>query len=296
VARILVAGCGYVGSALAAQLAADGSTVFGLRRRAAPLPAGVVPLAADLADAASLHAVLAGVEHGGIDAVVYAASADRGDDEAYRRAYVEGLGHVLDWAVAQGMRPPCVLFTSSTAVYAQQDGSWVDEDSATEPVHFSGRRMLEAEGLLAASGVPGVALRLGGIYGPGRTRLVESVRTGRARIRPGPPRWTNRIHRDDAAGALRHLVTRALSGEPLGRVYVGVDDEPADEAEVLHWLAARLGVPEPGSAPEEVAPSGRGASNKRCRNTRLRRSGYDFRFPSFREGYGALLAEPAPTR
>jgi nucleoside-diphosphate-sugar epimerase len=226
------------------------------------------------------------VEHGGIDAVVYAAAADRADDEAYRRAYVEGLANVLAWADAQGMRPPRVFFTSSTAVYAQQDGAWVDEDSPTEPTHFSGTRMLEAERLLADAG--GVALRLGGIYGPGRTRLVEGVRAGRATIAPGPPRWTNRIHRDDAAGALRHLIGRALAGAPLDPVYVGVDDEPADDATVLRWLAERLGAPAPAVAPAGEAPRGRGG-NKRCRNARLRAAGYRFAYPSFREGYAALI-------
>lgn len=287
-ARILVAGCGYVGSELARRLVADGHVAFGLRRSAGPLPEGVQAIAADLCDRAALQDALAEVEHGGIDAVVYAAAADRGDDEAYRRAYVEGLANVLAWAEAQGMRPPRVLFTSSTAVYAQQDGSWVDEDSPTEPTHFSGTRMLEAERLVAGSG--GVALRLGGIYGPGRTRLIDGVRAGRATLHPGPPRYTNRIHRDDAAGALRHLVGCALAGATLDPVYVGVDDDPADEAEVLRWLAQRLGVPPPPVAAEDDAPPARArGGNKRCRNARLRATGYAFSYPTFRDGYAALL-------
>lgn len=292
-ARILVAGCGYVGTELARRLAADGHAVFALRRSPGALPPGVQPIAVDLCDRAALRAALGAVEHGGIDAVAYTAAADRSDDEAYRRAYVDGLAHVLAWADAQGMRPPRVLFTSSTAVYAQQDGAWVDEDSPTEPAHFSGQRMLEAEGLLAAAG--GTALRLGGIYGPGRTRLIESVRAGRAVIRPGPPRYGNRIHRDDAAGALRHLIERGLAGAPLEPIYVGVDDEPADEAEVLRWLAQRLGAPPPPVAADGDASSGRArGGNKRCRNARLRASGYVLAWPTFREGYGALIDATRP--
>jgi nucleoside-diphosphate-sugar epimerase len=289
VARVLVAGCGYLGSEAAARLAAEGHVVFGLRRRPDALPHGVSPLAADLTDAPALHAVLAGIEHGGIDAAIYAAAAERGDDEAYRRAYVDGLRNLLTWAAAQGMRPPHVFFTSSTAVYAQRDGGWVDEESPTEPGHFAGARMLEAEAALRASGLGTTALRLGGLYGPGRTRLLERVRSGAAPIRPGLARYTNRIHRDDAAGALCHLVGLALAGQELAPVYLGVDDEPADEAVVLRWLAERLGAPEPPLAAEAPEPSGRDASNKRCRNARLRASGYRFRYPSFREGYGALI-------
>jgi nucleoside-diphosphate-sugar epimerase len=150
--------------------------------------------------------------------------------------------------------------------------------------------MLEAERLLASAA--GVALRLGGIYGPGRTRLIDGVRAGRATIRPGPPRWTNRIHRDDAAGALRHLIGCALAGAALEAVYVGVDDEPADDAVVLRWLSQRLGAPPPPGA-DDAAPPGR-SGNKRCRNARLRATGYAFAYPSFREGYGALIDATSP--
>ena len=295
-ARILIAGCGYVGSAVSLRLLADGHAVFGLRRQPQGLPDGVQPIAADLCDAASLRAALGAVEHGGIDAVVYAAAADRGDEESYRRVYVDGLRNIVDWAGMQGMRPPHVFFTSSTAVYAQTDGEWVDETSATDPTQFSGRLMLEAETLLERSAGGATAVRLGGIYGPGRTRLIDNVRAGRASIRDGTPRWTNRIHRDDAAGVLHHLLARAQANEHLGAVYIGVDDEPAAEADVLRWLAARLGVAAPAVAPAGdlgQPPTGRAASNKRCRNQRLRASGYAFRYPSYRAGYGALIEEAA---
>jgi len=291
-ARMLVAGCGYVGTALARRLVADGHTVFGLRRQPEGLPAGIHPIAADLCDRTSLRSALATVEHGGIDAVVYAAAAGRGDAQSYRRIYVDGLRNVVEWAGAQGMRPPHMLFTSSTAVYAQSDGEWVDESSATEPTQFSGTLMLEAESLLAGAAHGGTVVRLGGIYGPGRTRLIDTVRTGRASIRAGAPHWTNRIHREDAAGALHHLLTCLLENVPVDSVYIGVDDEPADEADVLRWLATKLGVQLPSVAAEEdpgLARTGRAATNKRCRNRRLRESGYDFRFPTYREGYGALI-------
>ncbi len=278
--RVLVAGCGYVGTALGLALAADGHTVFGLRRRAAALPAPLVPVSADLTDAASLAGLPAD-----LDAVVYAAAAGGRSEAAYRVAYVDGLGNLLE-ALAAAARPPRrVLFTSSTSVYGQEDGSWVDEGSPTEPRGFTGRLVLEGEGCVAAGPIPGVVLRLGGIYGPGRTRLLESVRRGEARATPG---WTNRIHRDDAAGALRHLLGVA-DPAPL---YVGVDCEPAERPAVLAWLAERLGVAAPPREPASAGGGGRGGS-KRCRNARLLASGYAFRYPTFREGYAALLEEQA---
>lgn len=279
--RCLIAGCGYLGSALAERLARRGHEVFGLRRRPAGLPAGVTPVAADLGDPAALAAALPG----DLDAVVYAAAADSRDPADYRRAYPDGLGHLLDALPEPG---PRVLFTSSTSVYGQDDGSWVDEDSPTEPPSETGRILLEAEARLAGSGRPGATLRLGGLYGPGRTRLIESVRSGAARIPAGEAVPTNRIHRDDAAGALDHL----LNLPAVDPVYLGVDDDPADLGTVLRWMAQRLGVPEPPLAEpgDGAGAAGRGRRmRKRCRNGRLRGSGYAFTYPSFREGYDSIL-------
>jgi uncharacterized iron-regulated protein/nucleoside-diphosphate-sugar epimerase len=283
---VLIAGCGYVGTALGEQLARHGHEVFGLRRRPDGLPDAIRPLAADLSRPETLRALPPR-----IDLVFYTAAASAGDDDAYRAAYVDGVRHLLE---ALSARPPRrVLFTSSTGVYAQQDGEWVDEDSPTEPDGFSGKRLLEGEALLAGSDIESVVLRLGGIYGPGRTRLIESVRSGRATVRRAPPVFTNRIHRDDCAGALAHL---AFLPAPAA-CYLGVDSEPAEQAEMLAWMAQRLGVAPPREVgPDEAAAptlpgagTRRGGSNKRCRNDRLLASGYRFRFPSYREGYDAVL-------
>jgi nucleoside-diphosphate-sugar epimerase len=162
----------------------------------------------------------------------------------------------------------------------------VDETSETLPREFSGRRLLEGEELLVRGPFAATVVRMAGIYGPGRTRLIHQVRRGEAVCQTPEPRYTNRIHRDDCAGVLQHLM-RLSSPEAL---YLGVDNEPADQAEVLRWLARQLGSPSPRS--ESRMPSGRESqSNKRCRNSRLLQSGYSFRYPTFREGYKAMLAE-----
>jgi nucleoside-diphosphate-sugar epimerase len=267
--RVLIAGCGYVGSALAAELVARGDEVQGLKRTPEGLPDGVVPVVADVTDRSTLARVPAD-----LDAVVYAVSADRRDEAAYRAAYVDGLANVL------GATGPVarVIHVSSTAVYGQTDGSWVDEDSPTEPSGFSGRTLLEGEGLARRAG--GTVLRLAGIYGPTRTRLVDQVRSGQATC-PPQVRYTNRIHRDDCAGALAHLLRL---GAP-DAVYNAADDDPAERCEVLTWLADQLGAPTPRLAAE---PSARGG-NKRISNRRLTASGYDLHYPSFRDGYAAML-------
>jgi nucleoside-diphosphate-sugar epimerase len=287
VARVLIAGCGDVGTALGLLLAADGHEVFGLRRNPDRLPAPIRPLAGDLGDPASLGAIPDGVE-----LVVYTAAADRFDDAAYRRAYVDGVAHLLGALRTRDAPVRRFLFTSSIAVYAQTDGGWVDETSPAEPAGFSGRRVLEGERLALAGPVPAVVLRLAGIYGPGRTRLLDRVRSGEATCPEGAPRWTNRIHRDDCAGAARHLLGLAQP-DPM---WLGVDQEPAPECAVLDWLADRLGVPPPRRVPRDDRAAGRPETSKRCSSRKLLASGYVFRYPTFREGYAALVDGPRPHR
>jgi nucleoside-diphosphate-sugar epimerase len=280
--RVLIAGCGYVGSALGRRLCDAECEVFGLRRTTVGLADGILPVAADLSESATLRAIPSR-----LDAVVYTAAADGFSEAAYNAAYVQGLRNLLHALAEQEQSPRRILFTSSTAVYGQNEGEWVDEMSPTEPQGFAGRCLLEGERLLLTCRYPSLVVRLGGVYGPGRTRLIESVRSGTARLREGPPRYTNRIHRDDCAGVLAHLLGLAAP-KPM---YLGVDCEPADEAVVLGWLAERLGVSPPQSGTGRGTPNGRSRGNKRATNDRLLASGYRFLFPTFREGYGALLQE-----
>lgn len=233
------------------------------------MPEGALPLVADLTDPESLKVVR---HAGSIRQVVYCASADARTDEAYERAYVRGLDNVLDAVDARLVER--VIFTASTAVYHQQEG-WVDESSPTEPTSFTGRRLLEAERLLHEFPATTISLRLAGIYGPGRTRMVRNVEQGSL----GTNRYTNRIHRDDCAGVLEHL----LSVESPALVYVGVDADPAPLSDVAAFIAERLGV-----APPVLAGSPTG---KRCRNTALIDSGYRFEVPSYRDGYGEIVDE-----
>jgi nucleoside-diphosphate-sugar epimerase len=280
VARVLIAGYGYVGAALGQALAEESHGVWGLCRRQVPLPEGVLPIVADLGLAASLSDLPPDLDY-----VFYMASPGGSDDALYRAAYVQGLSNLLEALERQGHRPTRIFFVSSTAVYAQRRGEWVDESSPAEPVHFSGRRLLEGERILFDGPFAGTAVRFAGIYGPRRTRLIESVRTGRAVWRKSPPQWTNRIHRDDCAGVLKHL----MQLERLEDIYLGVDREPAAQVDVLLWLAGVLGAPQPRAvrARDPELPAMRG--NKRCRNDRLLASGYRFRYPTYREGYRAVL-------
>ncbi|MNQ91295.1 NAD dependent epimerase/dehydratase family protein [compost metagenome] len=279
---LLIAGCGDVGTRLGLRLAAVGWTVHGLRRAVEQLPAPILAVAGDLQADGCPPAWPAG----GLDYLVYCAAASVADEAGYRAAYVDGLRRVLGWLAQHGQAPRRLLFVSSSSVYAQQGGEWIDETSPAEASGFSGRIMREAEQLALASGIATSVVRLTGLYGPGREWLLNQVRQG-YRVASEPPLYGNRIHVDDAAGLLACLLQADARGLVLEDCYIGVDDEPAPLHEVVAWLRGQLGV----SHWAEQATVRR-AGSKRCSNARARALGWAPEYPSYREGYAAVLAQP----
>jgi nucleoside-diphosphate-sugar epimerase len=271
---VVLAGCGDLGIRVGQRLAATGYRVLGLRRHPERLPAPIAGQAVDLRRAVpSLPP--------DTDLVLVALTADAHTTEAYRDTYVTGLRHVLDATERDVPVPPHTLLVSSTAVYGVGDGRWIDEDTPAAPASPTGGVLREAEDLLAARLPEATVLRLAGLYGPGRGTLLAGVREGTATI-PARPLYTNRIHRDDAAAAITHLLTRVAEPDPT---YLGVDHQPVERAALLRFLADELGVPHPPVA-EATSPRGRG---KRLRGRRLRETGFTFAYPTYREGYRALI-------
>ena len=261
---VLVAGAGDVGQRLARRLAGAGRETITLRRReAAPSP-GIRALRADLATGDGLERLPRT-----LGALVFCAAPDRRDEVAYRALYLDGLRRLLDASDAAR-----VVFVSSTAVYAEDAGEWVDESTPPRPPAFNGQVLLDTETALAAH-PGGITLRLSGLYGPGRESLLRRARAGE----PGGHRWGNRIHVEDAAAALAHL----LELETPRALYLGNDDHPARDAEVLAWVRACEGLP-------AVAPLPGPDTGRRVNNARLRAEGWAPAFPDYRAGYGPLLA------
>ncbi|WP_166362347.1 SDR family oxidoreductase [Pseudomonas akapageensis] len=280
---VLIAGCGDVGSRLARRLMSENWQVFGLRRNISRLPEGVLGIAGDL----FAPVCPATWPSGQIDYLVYCAAASVHDEAGYRAAYLEGLAHVFGWLGQHAQCPRRVLFVSSSSVYGQQQGEWIDETSATLPSGFSGRLMLEAERLALNSGHAASVVRLTGIYGPGRESFMNNVRQG-YRVAVEPPLYGNRIHVEDAAGLLACLLQADSRGEVLDDCYIGVDDDPAALADVVAWLRERMGVTE-WAAEASVRRTG----SKRCSNARARALGWVPQYPSYQEGYAAILEERA---
>ncbi|MEW9624024.1 NAD-dependent epimerase/dehydratase family protein [Rhodanobacter geophilus] len=272
--RILLAGCGDLGLRVAARLLAQGHETWALRRTPPPQGGpGLRWLGADLAQPHTLGGLPAGITR-----VVYLPAPDARDKAAYRALFVDGLRHLLEALDGRALRQ--VLLVSSSAVYGEHDGDWVDEDTPPAPAGFNGALLLEAEQWLAAQAVPSTVLRLAGLYGPGRLQLVERLRGGALRVPREVPHWANRIHVDDAAAAVAHLLRLPVPG-PL---YLGVDDTPLPLDELYDFLAQLVDAPPP---PEGPAPAGVGS--KRLSNARLRASGWMPQWPDARDGYAALL-------
>lgn len=245
--RIAVLGCGYVGAQFARLAASRGHDVLGVVRSAE---------SRDRLRAEGLRAEAFDIVSGDwsalpgrFDAVVYAASTGGGGPEAYALAYDLGVRRALDWARAVGAGK--FVFTSSTGVYRQDDGSVVDEDAEvggtpTADAILAGERAVLASGLPCAR-----VLRFGGLYGPGRHHLVDQLRRGENIIGGRTDHFINYLHRDDAASA----VLAALTAGPVGaRAYNVGDGHPVTKAELARWIARRLGGPEP--VFDAAAPAG----------------------------------------
>lgn len=283
--RVLIIGCGYVGLPLGAELVRQGHDVFGLRRSDAALlkAAGITPLLADITQPGQLEML----PHD-FDWVVNTVASGGGTVEDYRRTYLEGSRRLVDWLATHP--PRTYVYTSSTSVYGQNDGSWVDETSPAEPPAETARVLVETEKLLLEAArkknFPAVVLRVAGIYGPTRGYWLKQFQKGEARIEGEGARYLNMIHRDDVVGCL----IAALKNGCRGEIYNAADNEPASQRDFFGWLATELGQSMPPSVPENLEARKRGATNKRVSNQKLRRElGYDFTFPTFREGYAGLL-------
>jgi len=276
--KILLVGYGDLARRLTPGLLADGCTVSALRRSPGAV-AGVRMFTGDCRDPQLLAKALAGQ-----DAVVVTLTPGGFSERDYRDTYVAGAGALAGGIAAAARRPGLVLWASSTSVYGEDGGEWVDEGSAARPRGFSGRCLLAAEAIIGDLPVPAAVVRFSGIYGPGRNHLLEAVRSGRC-APAEPVKWTNRIHSDDCAAVLRHLLERSRAGVSLAPLYLGTDCLPVPLHEVQQWLAAQMGVPV-GGGDDERGPS---RGNRRCSNALLLATGYRFQYPTYREGYGAQL-------
>jgi len=271
--RILIAGCGDLGERAAHLLLKQGDEVYAVRRHPPGSDDGIRWLAADLTCPETLAALPPGITQ-----LVYAPAPRAREPEAYRAVYVKGLHHVLEALDVASLKR--VLFVSSSGVYGEHGDEWVNELTPPAPQGFSGQVLWEAEQWLSNQPIEAVVLRLAGLYGPGKLQLIDRLRAGQARAPREQRHWANRMHVDDAAAAIVHLL--ALRNPQ--QVYVGVDDTPLPLDVLYDHLAALAGAP-----PVIDGPAPVGIGSKRLSNARLRASGFQLRWPDSRVGYAECL-------
>lgn len=262
----LLVGCGRLGADIGLRLAALGHHVAGIRRQAELVPAPIIGIGADLTRGVPTLPAL----DLGLLAVVLTARPRT--EASYRATYLDGVQRALDALDAQDARPQRAVLVSSTAVNGDADGV-VTEATPPAPADAPAQVLLEAERVFLDRVPTGTVLRLSGLYGGGTPRMVEEVRAGEVR---DPHRWTNRIHRSDAAAAAVHLLTQVDHPSP---VHLGTDDEPALRGDVVAHLAQRLGLP---PLPPADPAQGHG---KRISNALLRSTGWAPQYPTYRDGH-----------
>ncbi|MGR9014855.1 MAG: NAD-binding protein [Gammaproteobacteria bacterium] len=274
-AKILIIGCGTLGSELAEVLSAQGHDVTGLKRKPPQSASGPIRyVAADI----SSPAELADLDSDFIEAF-FIVSPDERSEQSYRAVYETGLNNLL-------ARLPDThwIMVSSTGAYAQTLGEWVDEDSVAEPDKITSRLIRQAEQRLTALNPKNIVVRFSGIYGPGREYLLRQAMQA-PDIQQSPPYFTNRIHQQDCIGVLVFLLEQCLAGKASAQYYLASDDDPAPIWDVMTWLAEHLHCP----LPTARDGGNEAAMNKRCSNARLKALGYRFQYPSYKDGYLELI-------
>jgi nucleoside-diphosphate-sugar epimerase len=287
--RVLIVGCGYVGLPLGKELIRLGHEVFGLRRSVAAekelQAAGILPLFADITQPDELKKLPRD-----FDWVVNCTASGGGGADDYRKTYLDGNRNLVGWLAGSPLKK--FIYTSSTSVYGQNDGSVVTEKSPVEPEADTAKVLVETEALLLATVAehqfPAVILRVAGIYGPARGHGFKQFLRGDARIEGDGARWLNMIHRDDLIG----VIIAALRDAKPGEIFNAADNEPVTQLKFFAWLAAKLRKPLPPKITADAeAWRRRGVTNKRVSNAKLHADlKYQFQFPDFRAGYAAEIA------
>lgn len=272
--QILIAGCGDLGIATAENLTSK-YQVLGLRRDISALPSTIQGIQGDVTQLDSLTQLNALSPN----IVIYCASAGAQNDESYHAVYVQGLRNILQSINQQQLKH--VFFVSSTRVYNGNTEEWIDESVPAKPNDFGGLRLLEAEQILSTLNCGHTVLRLSGIYGPGRTRMIKLAQT--PAIWPPTNSWTNRIHRDDAAAFIAYLIAQLAQHKPIATMYIVTDGVPTPQYEVLLWLAEHLVIAHDAIEVPKVA------GGKKLNNKKLIESQFLLAYATFKAGYLSLI-------
>ena len=298
--KVLFAGCGDIG-VRAIRTLSDNSLydhwqTLAMRRKPSALPSDIEAIQGDLCDSENFLSIL---DNSNVDVIVVTLTPDSMSDQGYLDSYVNGANVLKSTIKKISYRPQLIIWVSSTGVYGQSCGEWVDESSVASSKSYRGKRLLEAENLVKSISkelvtnnstlIKSVVVRFSGIYGPGRGRLLNQIKKGNIASKH-PVSWTNRIHVVDCAGIIIHIIDLYSQKKDISDLYIGTDNQPVPAYEIQSWLAShmRVKIEENNEIPKNTDNKN---VNRRCNNKLIKDSGYNFIFPDFKKGYTPLLLE-----
>ena len=298
--KVLFAGCGDIG-VRAIRTLLDNSLydhweTLAMRRKPSALPSDIEAIQGDLCDSENFLSIL---DNSNVDVIVVTLTPDSMSDQGYLDSYVNGANVLKSTIKKLSYRPQLIIWVSSTGVYGQSCGEWVDESSVASSKSYRGKRLLEAENLVKSISkelvtnnstlIKSVVVRFSGIYGPGRVRLLNQIKKGNIASKH-PVSWTNRIHVVDCAGIIIHIIDLYSQKKDISNLYIGTDNQPVPAYEIQRWLAnhMRVKIEENNEIPKNTDNKN---VNRRCNNKLIKDSGYNFIFPDFKKGYTPLLLE-----
>ena len=273
--QVLILGCGDIGTRVGLTLVDSGWRVAAARRQPECLPECFEPFEIDLTDPKRFE-VFTALQP---DYVVVTPTPQTYDSEGYRAGFL-GVASTL---AGQPWLTRCrrVIWISSTRVYRESDGNWIDEYSPLNVDEPQASAMIDAEAAIRRAATATI-IRPAGVYGDPEGMLMRRVLSGVGGATDG--QYGNRIHREDLARLIAHCLLRDASGHAVPPTLIAADYDTTPTHEIESWLALQLGV-----SLERAETSQRQAVNRRCQSALLRQIGFSLIYPTWREGYNAAL-------
>ncbi len=275
--KILIVGCGQLGFSIVKNADPDIFKLYGFSRSLKKSPPSIVMHQVDILKNEAID-VIKSVNP---EIIIYAVSADTQSVESYQDHYVAGLKKTYA-ALLELDHFKHLFFVSSTRVYGQKTTKILSELDIAEPSDYGGEALIEAEAVARQLKDKATILRLSGIYGPNRTRMIQLAQSNPGNW-PATNNWSNRIHEEDAARFIVFLIKRIMLKEPIEPLYLVTDGIPTKQYDVLTWIRKRLQLTTD-TIEIPILESG-----KQLQSVLLNQNGFILKYPDFTYGYEAII-------
>ena len=275
--KILIVGCGQLGFSIVKNADPDIFKLYGFSRSLRKSPPSIEMHQVDILKTEAIDAIkLINPE-----IIIYAVSADTQSIESYQEHYVAGLKNTYE-AILELDHFKHLFFVSSTRVYGQKTTKILSELDIAEPSDYGGEALMEAETVARQLKDKATILRLSGIYGPNRKRMIQLAQSNPGNW-PATNNWSNRIHEEDAARFIVFLMKRIMMNESIEPLYLVTDGVPTKQYDVLTWIRNRLQLTTD-TIELPILESG-----KQLQSVLLNQTGFVLKYPDFTYGYEAII-------